>query len=457
MMLRVRQTIEQFHMISPGDRVVAGISGGADSVALLLCLDDLRKELEFDLTAVHINHMIRPDAMDDATFVKELCERLSIPFKLFEIDVKKLASDEHLTIEEAGRKARYEAYRSLSPDKIAVGHHRDDLAETVLLNMSRGSGLHGLIGIAPVNDDIVRPLLYVSRSEIEEFLSGRNQSYQTDSTNLSTDYVRNRIRLEVLPYLNEKINERSSEHIASLAADMNEIKAHIDNETDRNIKDMCVIEPKSVRIDKSKLCGLDSYMARELILKAFEMLTPKRKDIIRAHVQAVYSLVDAKGEKHVDLPYELEAISSYESIIIRLKEENKAERINIDISPQRLQEGVSIDIEDMHISARVFEARQGMTVPTTNCTKWFDYDKIKCSVSFRNRLEGDYLIVTDTGSKKSLKDYMINEKIPREERDKILLLALDNHIIWVVGWRISADMKITEKTQNILEVNITKG
>ena len=203
MLERVRAYAEKYQMIRPGDRIVAGISGGADSVCLLFLLRELCREKGAGLFAVHVNHGLRgAEAGEDEAYVRKLCGELKVPLRVFSFDVRGRAREEHLTLEEAGRLCRYEAFEEeaerIGGTRIAVAHHAGDQAETVLFQLFRGSGLKGLAGIRPVRDNVIRPLLCTGREEIEAWLTERGIEWRTDSTNLTTDYTRNRIRGEIL-------------------------------------------------------------------------------------------------------------------------------------------------------------------------------------------------------------------------------------------------------------------
>ena len=456
---KVRQTLAQFNMIEAGDTVLVGVSGGADSVALLLCLLDYRREVDFTIKVVHINHLIREDASSDAEFVCELCKEHSVECTVHEIDIEAMAKERHLSTEEAGRIARYEVMRQAGADKIAVGHHQDDLTETVLLNMCRGTGIHGITGISPVSGDVIRPLLYVSRSEIEQFLADRKQPYRTDSTNLTTDYMRNRFRLDIIPYLEKYVNERTVAHIADLARDMQEIEEHLENETSEAFEALC--KPgkteSEIMIQKEGLISLKNFQKRELILKVLEKLTPHRKDITRNHVSAICDIANMMGEKKVDLPYGLEAVTTYEYLVIRKKDLEERGPLEIEIDKKELETKRSTQVvtEDGKVlKMRVFSRDADTIYPDRKYTKWVDYDKIECSLKLRNRQAGDYLMINDDLQKKNLKDYLINEKVPKEERQHKILIADGDHIIWVVDHRISAYYKISEQTKNILEIEV---
>lgn len=456
MILKVKETLDKLNMIKAGEHVVIGVSGGADSVALLLNLVEYQKYVNFTITVVHVNHMIRQDAANDAKFVEALCRELNLAYKLYEINIPEISKKLHMSEEEAGRKFRYDVMREQNPDKIAVGHHMDDLVETVLLNICRGSGIHGISGISPVNGIIIRPFLYVSREEIEDYLASINKSYCIDSTNLADDYLRNRIRHNVIPLLNNSINPNSSKHIANIASDMLEVNNYINKQVELEFNRVCNCCGKGdisgAVIDKIEFSKLDNIIKKEILLKAFERLTPHRKDITRKHIDSIIGISEAHGEKHLLMPYGLEVISSYNEITLK-KRSKVAHNDDICIEIDDTNKLYKIS-EDCCFTIKKYPYDGGLIFEDIKYTKRLDYDKIKCSLVIRTRLPGDYIIVNDNGSRKSLKEYFINEKIPKEKRDKILLLADGNHILWIIGYRISAGYKINKDTKNIVEVEI---
>lgn len=222
---KIYRYIEQNNMLTDCERVVVGLSGGADSVCLLMVLKGYieRKHLQTELCAVHVNHGIRQEAGDDEEFARALCERMGVEFMAYHIDAAGLAKQLGISVEEAGRKERYRIFNEACKEcnaRIAVAHHMNDQAETVLMNLSRGTSLKGIGGIRPVRDNIIRPLLSVTRAEVEEVLKGFNQPYVIDATNLCNDYTRNSLRNVVIPYMTDNINSHTVENIASAASEL---------------------------------------------------------------------------------------------------------------------------------------------------------------------------------------------------------------------------------------------
>ncbi len=464
MLKGVLRAIRENRMIEEGDKVIAGVSGGADSVALLLQLAEYRKETDYTLQVFHLNHMIREDASADEEFVRRLCDRLDIPFFSKNIDIKAVSEQNHMSLEEAGRMVRYEEMRSLHPDRIAVGHHMDDLAETVILNMCRGTGLHGMVGIAPVQDDIIRPLIYVTRAEIEEYLAGIGQDHCTDSTNSDTDYTRNKIRHEIIPLLKEAVNERTTEHIAAMADDMIKIEEYIMTQVDNAYAQyVSRTEDGTPVLNLGALAELNDHIVKELILRILEKLTPRRKDITRNHIEGILALCDGPGEKNMNLPYGIKVVKSYDRLIFNKTEETDipSEQDGLRIKVPSLTEGegwTTVLNDGRIVTIRVRSYRNKPEIPNKAYTKWFDYDKIDCSKLYiRYRESGDHLTINSEYSRKSVQDYMVDEKIERYRRDRIPLLAQDNHVLWIFGYRISEYFKLTDETRRILEVEITEG
>jgi len=232
---KVFSYIDEYQMLLPGERVVAGISGGADSVCLLFVLMEWKRQFGLEPFVVHVNHGIRKEAAEDAHFVEELCGRLNIPFYLRVADIPGIAEESKCSEEEAGRNFRYKAFeevaREVGAAKIAVAHNLNDRGETMLFNLFRGSGLKGLTGIAPVRDEIIRPLLCVSRGEIEHYLAEIHQDYCHDMTNEGDDYTRNRIRHHILNYAEQEIAPGCVQRMGQTADILAETENYLQQQT----------------------------------------------------------------------------------------------------------------------------------------------------------------------------------------------------------------------------------
>ena len=458
---KIKNYIKQNNMVTRGDKVLAGISGGADSTCLLYVLSHLKEQMGFELFVVHVNHGIRQEAQEDAVYVEKICKQLMIPFFLRTEDVPLIACREGLTEEEAGRSVRYAVFEELADKvgatKIAVAHNRNDLAETMLLNLFRGTGVHGAGAIRPVRGRIIRPLLDTERTEIEEYLRKKGISYQTDKTNLEDEHTRNRIRHHILPYAQQEINNKAVQHLARAAQEISEADSYIRKQAADvllSCRESESEEQSTICLNLDKMSAQPEIIRKNVFLLCMEELTPYRKDITAAHISLLQQMTNAcSGSSRVSLPDGLYAERRYTKLVIGKKREQETQRINlyVDILPEQEK---SMEIPGIGtVNLRVFSHMGYQIIPSNAYTKWLDYDKIQASLVFRPREKGDYLVYDDQNSRQSIKKYMINEKIPAAERDIMYLLADGSHILWVPGYRISSYYKISENTKYILAVD----
>lgn len=465
---RVWDFIQQHQMLKPGDRVVAGVSGGADSVCLLLLLLRWRRELSLTIQVVHVNHGIRREAKEDAAYVEALCGKYQVPFTLVEEDVRKRALKEKCSEEEMGRIIRYEAFAGADPSKeakIAVAHNSNDLAETMLFHLFRGSGLSGLCGIRPVRDHVIRPILCLERKEIEAYLKERGVRWCSDATNEEDDYTRNRIRHHILPYVEQEIVKGCVPHMAQTASMLLDTERYLEKVVQEARERLVYRQAGWVSIDREGYNSLDPVIGRRLLYQLLRENSPGRRDIAYVHVQDVEKLFVREGNAVISLPYGMIARRQYEKVLLGRSIEAAIEDFSIDLQ-KMLQMPVTVEAAGMEaLSFQVFSAEKFFEkiedIPQNRYTKWFDYDKIKESLTVRARKTGDFLSIRGPGDgeviHKSVKDYMVAARIPRQERDRIPLLADGDHILWIVGYRISENYKISKNTKRILQVQLKRG
>ena len=435
--------IEKYRMIEAGSQAVAGVSGGADSVCLLFLLMEYQKRVPFSLRAVHVNHHLRgEEAVRDQEFTRRLCESLGVPLDLYDYDVPRMAETEHLSCEEAGREARRRAFyrtacRWERPDqvRIALAHHENDQAETVLHNLVRGAGLAGLAGIRPVHRTgsgmYIRPLLCISREETENYLIQRGIPWVTDSTNEEEVYTRNKIRREILPALMQ-INSGAVKNIAAAAGRVLEAEDYLSELTQKAVEKYTAKEG-SVWILSRDLFEEPMLLQKRVVKNVLEAAAGKKKDLSSAHMEAVLELAKGRTGASASLIYGLRAQQVYGDIHITRGEQEKKDLLELEF--------------------RVFPY-ENQQIPEKTYTKWFDYDKIKNGLAVRRRLPGDYLMISRDGGTKKLKDYFIDCKVPRRERDNVTLLADGSHVLWAVGYRISEYYKVTSQTKKVIKVQV---
>lgn len=470
---KIQQYIEKNEMIRHGDCILVGVSGGADSVCLLLVLQELSKKLDFSLAVLHVNHGVRKEAGQDAAYVEDLCERLGIPFYLEKVDMIAYAKEQKLSEEEAGRLLRYELFTKyrdkLRCQCVAVAHHGNDRAETMLFNLFRGTGIGGLTSIRPVREEIIRPLLCLSRDEIEKYLEEKGVAYCEDQTNLSDAYTRNKIRHHIVDYAQKEICDQLVTRMSDTADQLLEIQNYLEKET-LKAYESCVREAyEEIQIVISAFITYDIVLQKRILLTCLEKMTPHRKDITSAHIKGILGLLQSQGTVVVQLPYDLEARKQYDLLYLCKRQKNPGETrqaiviFDKEDSERILGDGKglidfylenlgSLRCELIADAEKVSDLHDN--IPKNQYTKCFDYDKISSTVVVRTRQVGDYILCDSKMHRKSIKEYMINEKIPSQERDSMWLMAEGNHVLWIPGYRISEYYKIDKNTKRILKVQI---
>lgn len=477
MLQKVQKYITELNMVSSEDTLLVGVSGGADSVALLLVLFALYKDEKVSLEVVHVEHGIRgEESLADAKFVRDLCSRMKLHCQEVSVNVPEYASEHGLGLEEAARILRYEVFSTLAKErnaKVALAHHMEDNAETILFQMTRGSALAGLCGMQPMRMDengvtYIRPFLSVHRTEIEDFLKSHGQGFCVDSTNLELDCSRNQIRQKVLPELNE-INEQATSHINETADLLSEIKDYISQEAEHKWN-LCVEKKQDgLYLYINELEALHPVLQKEIVYRVIAEAAGSKKDISAVHVEAVLELVQNQSGREVHLPYQILARREYENICFWGQKEcakTQDKKQMFVVSKEQLETCEQIGSE---ICVALGELGETMTIrvfsneekckefPTNPYTKWLDYDKIKQGFCIRTRQSGDYFISDVFGHHKSLNRYFIDEKIPSSKRDEKWLLAQEDIVFWLVGGRISEHVKITEETKAIVELKYKGG
>lgn len=493
--IKIQEYMEKYHMLEYGSKIVMGISGGADSVALLLMLSAFQQTYGLSLSAVHINHGIRQEAGNDAAYVRMLCEQYKIPFYLYEADIHDMAKAQKKTEEEMGREYRFQCFCEVAAktgaDTLALAHHMGDQAETVLFHMARGTDLSGIMGIRPVNEmqkymahdaknmvaagegqetiRIIRPLLCCAKKELTDWLVSQNITWQEDVTNQDNNYSRNKIRNEIVPLL-EEINERAVSHIAELAGTAGEYHAFFQHMVEEYINSYVFIMKEGYETNRNRLAEQEPVFARAVIYEMLAMVCREKKDLTREHIQDVFELLVNQSGKKVMLPYHAEAVVSYEKLIIRkcLEKDRGTEwkqAVNIrnhlfeDGSPVQtvaLPFGGKIVLKIEDIAEMTETERKNIFLDARNLknnyTKFFDCDTIKDTLYIRTVKPEDYFVMNQAGNRKKLSRYFIDQKIPVDRRQYIMVLAIEQEVLWILGGRRSESFKLADDTRYLLKV-----
>ena len=476
--------IKQNKMIEKNDVVLAGVSGGSDSMAMLRILKELQPELKFMLRVVHVHHGIRGQEADrDSSFVENICREWQIPCMVYYYDVPKLSRKWKLGEEETGRIVRKEAFQkeisAWNPEtriRIALAHNQEDLAETMIHNLCRGTGLRGLCTMRPVDGEIIRPILCLSREKIADYLKEENISHIQDSTNLSDEYTRNRIRHHILPMLEQQVNIKAAAHMAETAARISQAEEYLTQQSSQVLKDY--------RTDNGYYFTDKFFMEPQIIQtyalqQAMEDLAGRRKDLTAVHFQKVLTLYEMQTGRRVSLPYHMEARRDYTGVRLFLQKEDSGTGKPA-WTGQNRRESADIAAEEKNYRTHAAEMECEIRIPGTvicplgtfsteiffyegqkieekKYTKWLDYDKIEKNPCIRTRQTGDYMVINSQGNTKKLNRCMIDEKNPSEKRDEIPLIACGKEILWMVGSRMNERYKINPQTRKVLVLNYQGG
>ena len=422
---RVEQYILQHELISPGDKVLIGLSGGGDSVALLHILKSLCTRMGFTICAAHLNHGIRGEAAhEDAEFVHDFCDFYGIRVYGGYADIPRLARQRGETLEQAGRMLRYdfleEAKAFFGADKIAVAHHMDDQAESILLHLVRGSGLRGLCGMAPRRGDIIRPLLCLSKAEIESYLANENLPYCTDATNFIAEGTRNKLRLETIPYLKRDFNPRLVPSLCAMGEMLSEDESYL-----------CQIAERELNAARRE-GGFDRAALNEI-----GALT----DAERGHIDSIIRLISARTGARIEIPG-ADVWTSYELICFGhyIKQTGEWEQ------PLCLNGETDTEAGTYRVAKCAVMDR-----PRDRYSACIDADKLPADTLIRQRRAGDRFHRINAPGSKKLKDAYIDAKLPREKRD-LALIASGRDVLFAPGLGAAESIKLNVNSKNAVKI-----
>ncbi len=466
---KVRKMVNKHQLLASGDRIIVAVSGGADSVALLYGLLPLVEELACSLYVVHVNHLLRGAAAEaDANFVAQLSARHQLPFSIRQVDVASAAKGMNTSKQNVARILRYQVLEEEAlkwgANKIALGHHADDQAETILLHLLRGTGLEGLAGMLPMRDQkYIRPLLEVTREEIEAFCDANDLSYCTDLSNFEPVYLRNKIRLDLLPLLKEAYNPavvKGLGRLAKLASEENEFLAE---QAQQAFAQVCTgAEPNRLTLDSLKLTALPLALQRRVLILAWQQLAQQHTNLEFDRVEEAIQLAKfGHTGQGLGLPGLIRLEKSYHNLILQPDfghnaiEKQFSYPIPVPGQVQIPELGVCIRAElSTKQSEQVSGATQNYNTGTRVC---WDADQMDFPLIARNRRMGDRFHPQGAPGHKKLKEFFIDAKVPKESRAKTLLVCDSKEVLWAVGIRVAEACWVTAKTTRILELTVEKA
>jgi tRNA(Ile)-lysidine synthase len=456
---KVCQTIRNCQMVDSGHAVVLAVSGGADSVAMLHMMARLRASLQIELIVAHVNHGMRPDAAEDALFVEAMAQRMGLPCVCATVDVPAYRHQHRLSPEDAARRLRYGCLRAMArqrgADRIAIAHTADDQAETILMRLLRGAGLRGLAGIPPRRGAIIRPLIRVQRRDILAFLHTHHIPFREDPSNQQRQYLRNRLRLDLMPHLRQQYNPRLTETLCTTAHLLSEDEAALEALAHEHLQMVRLPgQPAQVGLCLTRLRSLPMALQRRLLRQALCEVSGHLHDITAQHIAAILRLVQTDaGSRRVTLPHQLLAERRYDILLIQrhASQPPLAGEVSVRIPGQceMLALGTTL-VCDLRPSA-------ALSAPfPTGDEAWLDAATIGVDVRLRTRRDGDRFQPLGSPYTKKLQDFFTDAKLPRAARDHLPLVVTPRGIAWVVGMRIAEWAKITPATHTILRLRVIR-
>lgn len=439
----VLSVIKRYNMLENCDRIVVGLSGGADSVCLLSVLNSLKAEYGFSLVAAHINHGIRgAEAQRDEESCKRLCESLNVPLEILHADIPTLSKRQGIGEEECGRIVRYDFFRSLAGKrgKIATAHNLNDNAETLLLNLVRGAGSKGACGIPPVRDNIIRPLIETDRKSIEKYCEENELQYVTDSTNLECEYSRNKIRIKVLPTLCE-INQNAVGALSGFASRMREQEAFLESVVNEKYA-LCV---KNSVLYEAEFSALDIFLKKRITGRFLSELShgeveAKHIDDFLRFVGSGKALVTASATEIVSRDGKI------------FKKPEKAEQFSVDFS----LDDKKVNLPFCEINIEEYDTKDLQNLNKDMLDNLIDCDKISNTLILRSRKDGDKFTFSKRRITKTVKKLFNEDKIPPEVRNKMIILDSDGEVAWLRGYGTNKKFRIGAETKKAIKLNISQ-
>ncbi|WP_130735139.1 tRNA lysidine(34) synthetase TilS [Flavobacterium sp. J27] len=434
MLQKIQQHLERNFSFIKGKRLLLAVSGGIDSMVLL----SICKKLQLDVGVAHCNFQLRgSESETDARFVEEKANVLQIPFFLQVFSTESYAGEQKLSIQLAARKLRYDWFNTLliqeHYDFIVTAHHLDDQIETFLINLSRGTGLEGLVGIPAQNGNIIRPLLEISRAEIEVYAKENHITWREDASNASDKYVRNRIRHHVVPVLKE-INPSFLTSFQNTIAHLQQASHLVIESSEMVFEKVVIIEEDTLKINCKKILQYKNYKT---------YLYQWLKDYGFTAWEDIYSLVEAQSGKYIFSPNHL-LLKDRDYLLLSPKKNREEKEVYY----------IEKEVKNLKFPLNVTLCQTDNILEPTNNSIFVDQNKLSFPLEIRKKREGDYFYPFGMNGKKKLSKYFKDEKYSLLDKEKQWLLTSNNEIVWVIGRRVDKRFLADLKTQKIVKIEL---
>ncbi len=451
---RVSASILRYSLLKGGERVLVGVSGGPDSMCLLHLMHRLKGTFEIDLNSVYVNHNLRPEEVgNEILFCRSLSESLGVDFTVKSIDVRSFANERRLTIQEAARELRYKAFEEAASetgaDRVALAHHADDQVETFIMRLLRGAGPKGLAGIPARRGKFIRPLIDIEKKDIEEFLSSEGIPFVLDSSNLKGDYLRNKIRHSLLPSLRE-INPNLTETILHTVQILGDDERYFDLlVTKALMKSVSRKTAQKIELFLVPLESMEPVHLRRLLRRAMESVEGLR-GVGFTHVEDITKLIkDGRSGDRLSLPGDIRAIRDYSLLVITSEKP-------VVLSEYDLHPDETLAIREAGIAIRALTKGIQRDSCDNKTSILLDAAGVTFPLKVRPRKAGDFFYPLGFGKRKKLQDFFVDEKVPRDERDRIPIVLSGRDIVWVAGYRGDNRFRVSDTTERFLRLDLLK-
>ncbi len=446
---RFENFVRKHQLVVPKDKIIVGVSGGIDSVVLLDLMMELRRTQDLEISVAHINHQLRGEESDqDQKFVEKLAEDYGIECFVHAADVKAFMVEHKASLQVGAREIRYKFFETVKIlknfTKVATAHNANDNAETVLLNLLRGSGASGLGGIPVMRNGIIRPLLFAERQEIEQYSEQKGLKYREDSSNLKDYYTRNFIRHSLLPQIQERINPAVAGTLNRTAAIFQEMESFISNETNAIYSSVAKdFDGERLLLDISKLRSSLLFIQQNIIMKALRNFVMGEVEYTKVH--AIMDLIESETGSSIELGNDVVAYKDRRNLVFIRHPKEPAEFI-AEILP-----GKKYEFEEFYLRSEIVE-RSDVHFSLSPVVEFVDADQVGDILSLRTWHAGDWFVPLGLKGRKKVSDFLIDSKIPIYQKNNVLVLTNRDNIIWVCGLRVDDRFRMTEQTRRILKL-----